>query len=175
MLIGPLTAVLPWIPFKTSLMYGRREVGVSASMFSLLHVLAYVWSLLRRNWRELYTPGVLWVAGLVLGVMAFSDMLALGFTSRDASVKKMCGRKWKRLHRTVYIGLAVILLHALFVGADFGLNRGPDVEGEADFGSLIVFLCISATWLALVLLRRRDLKWTPKLLTKRDARFGSTP
>jgi DMSO/TMAO reductase YedYZ heme-binding membrane subunit len=88
-------------------------------------------------------------------------MTALGVTSRDASVKSMGGRKWKRLHRTVYIALGLILLHALFVGADFGLSGGPDVMGEADFGSLIKFLSIAAGWLGLVLLRRRAWRWTP--------------
>jgi sulfoxide reductase heme-binding subunit YedZ len=164
MLLGPLTSVLPWMPFKVSLMYGRRAVGVSALMFAILHIAVYIWSVLRRNWQELYTPGVLWVAGLIVGMLAFSDMIALAVTSRDASVKKMGGRKWKRLHRTVYVVLGLVLLHALFVGADFGLNRGPDVKGEADFGSLIVFTSISVAWFVLVLLRRRGWRWTPKFL-----------
>lgn len=165
MLLGPLTSVLPWLPFRASLMYGRRAVGVSALMFAVLHVVTYLWAVVWRNWRELYTPGGLWVAGLILGLLALSDMIALGVTSRDASVKKMGGRKWKRIHRTVYVALAVVLLHALFLGADFGLNRGPDVKGEADFGSLITFVCISMALFVLILLRRRGLHWTPKFMT----------
>ena len=62
MVLGPLTSVLPWLPFKASLMYGRRAVGVSALLFTVLHLIAYIGSVLRRNWRELNTPGVLWVA-----------------------------------------------------------------------------------------------------------------
>ncbi len=38
--IGPLTSVLPWLPFKPSLVYGRRAVGVSATVFAVLHVAA---------------------------------------------------------------------------------------------------------------------------------------
>lgn len=165
MLLGPLTSVLPWLPFKASLMYGRRAVGVAALMFAVLHVVTYLWAVLRRNWRELYTPGILWVVGLILGVIVLSDMIALGLTSRDAAVKKMGGRKWKRLHATIHVALGFVLVHALFVGADFGLNRGPDVKGEADFGSLIAFLAISAGWLAMILLRRRGWRWTPRYLT----------
>jgi len=159
MLLGPLTSVLPWLPFKSSLMYGRRAVGICAFLFAVLHVAAYLWSVLRRNWRELYTPGALWIVGLALGVLVFADMLALALTSRDASVKSMGGRKWKQLHRTVYIVLGLVLLHAIFLGADFGLNHGPDVEAEADFGSLITFASISLGWLILVLLRHRNWKW----------------
>ena len=135
-------------------------------MFAALHVATYLWSVLRRNWREMYTPGVLWVAGLILGILAFTDMVALGVTSRDASVKKMGGRKWKRLHRTIYLAVVVVFLHALFVGADFGLNRGPDVKGEAEFGSLIAFGCISASWLALVVFRHRGWRWTPRFMSE---------
>jgi DMSO/TMAO reductase YedYZ heme-binding membrane subunit len=84
----------------------------------------YVWSVIRRNWRELYTPGILWVAGLILGVFVLADLLALGFTSRDAAVKSMGGRKWKRLHRTVYVTPGLALLHGVCVGAGSGLHRG---------------------------------------------------
>lgn len=161
MIIGPLTSILPGLPLKAPLMYARRAVGVSALGFATLHVTAYIWSVCRRNWHELYTPGFVWVVGLTLGLIALADMFALGLTSRDAAVKRMGGRRWKRLHRTVNVGVWVILLHALFVGADFGLNRGPDVRANADFGSLIGFLSITAGWLVLALARRRHWSWRP--------------
>ncbi len=40
--LGPLTTVLPRLPFKASLLYGRRAVGVSAAVFALIHVIAYL-------------------------------------------------------------------------------------------------------------------------------------
>ena len=160
MILGPLTSVFTWVPLRSSLLYGRRAVGVSALGFCILHVLAYGWSVLRRNWRELYTPGALWVIGLALGLIALIGMLSLGVTSRDASVKAMGGRKWKKLHRSVYWLLPVVLLHAVFVGADFGVNCGPDVRGEADCGCMIAFLCVSAGWMLLAILRRRGWRWT---------------
>jgi sulfoxide reductase heme-binding subunit YedZ len=166
MLLGPLTAIFPWLPLRPSLMYARRAVGVSALFFAHLHVAAYAGSLVRRDWHELYTPGLLWVVGLSLGALAAIDLITLAVTSRDASVKAMGGRKWKRLHRSVYVALPVILLHALFVGADFGLNHAPDVKAAPDAGALIGFLCLSAAWLTLILLRRRHWHWTPKPLRR---------
>jgi sulfoxide reductase heme-binding subunit YedZ len=168
MLLGPLTSVFPWLPLRPTLMYGRRAIGVSALMFALLHVTAYGWSVFRRNWHEFYTPGVLWVVGLSLGLLALIDLVVLGVTSRDASVKSMGGRRWKRLHRSVYLVLPVILLHSVFVGADFGVNRGPDVRGEADAGALVGFLCLSAAWAALALLRRRGVSWTRTFEKRKD-------
>ncbi len=170
MLLGPLTSVFPWIPLKSPLMYARRAIGVSALVFALLHVVAYLWSVLRRDWHELYTPGALWVAGLILGILASLDMLALGVTSRDSSVRKMGGRRWKRLHRTIYPLLAIVLLHALFVGADFGINRAPDVRGEADAGALVTFASLTAAWVVLFLLRRRKLHWIPRLFVAHNAK-----
>ena len=130
LIVGPLTAVLPWPPARGPLMYARRAVGVCALLFAALHVACYLASVGRRDWRELYTPGALWVIGLILGTLALAGMAALGATSFDAAVKRMGGRSWKRLHRTVYLLLAVVFAHALATGADFGLNRGPDVTAR---------------------------------------------
>lgn len=171
MILGPLTSVLPWVPLRSSLMYGRRAVGVSALGFGILHVAAYCWALLRRDWRELYTPGTMWVIGLSLGLIALLGILRLGITSRDASVKAMGGRKWKKLHRSVYFLLPVVLLHAVFVGADFGVNCGPDVRSD-DCGCLIGFLCVSAGWLLLAILRQRGWKWT-MIAARREQRAPS--
>jgi DMSO/TMAO reductase YedYZ heme-binding membrane subunit len=98
-----------------------------------------------------------------------ADMLALGFTSRDKAVKQMGGRKWKRLHSTIYFALPVVLIHSLFVGADFGINRGPDVKGEPDAGAGITYLCIFAAWFALFVLRHRNFRWRPPFLRPQPA------
>src|ERR1035437_9382486 len=71
LLLGPLTALLPWLPMRSTLMYARRAAGVMALIFAIAHLGVYVWSLLRRDWREFYTPGVLWLAGLALGIIVF--------------------------------------------------------------------------------------------------------
>jgi sulfoxide reductase heme-binding subunit YedZ len=160
MMLAPLTHVLPIIPWRSSLLYSRRAIGICAALFAILHVACYVWSVLRRDWRELYSPGVLWVIGLVVGIIAMVGMITLTLTSTDRAVKRMGGRRWKRLHTAVYFIMPLVLVHALFVGADFGLNRAPDVHIEADFGAGIGFLCIAATWLLLFILRRKCIRFT---------------
>lgn len=152
--IGPIVALFPAMPLRIHLMYGRRAIGMSAFAFAVAHVICYLAPVLARNWRELFSPGPLWIAGLALGVIAAIDMTALAITSRDAAVKRMGGRKWKRLHRTVYVLLAVALVHALLNGADFGIGRPPDIRGPRDTGALIGFLIATATWLGLFVLRR---------------------
>lgn len=159
MILGPLAFVLPWLPLKSALLYSRRAIGICALIFALIHVACYLWSVLRRNWRELYSPGPLWWAGLLIGVVAMGGMLALGLTSTDNAVKRMGGRKWKRMHRTVYFILPLAMIHAFFVGADFGLNHAPDVKGEADFGSGIAFVSVGVAWVLLFILRSKRVRW----------------
>lgn len=156
-LIGPLTAVFPRLPLKSVLLAGRRAIGVSAFVIAIPHVACYLGPVLLRNWRELYEPGLLWVVGLVLGLLAILDLAMLAWTSRDAAVKALGGKRWRRLHRTVYVAVPVLLLHAVFVGADFGLATPP--KGEADFGSLIAFSILTVAWLMLAWFRSRGTRW----------------
>lgn len=167
MLPGPLIFVLPWLPLKGHLMLGRRALGVSAFVLACCHVAAYVGPISYRNWHELYTPGFVWITGLLLGLPLFAAMTVLAFTSRDHAVRQLGPHRWKRWHRSVYVLLPLVLLHAMFVGADFGLNRGPDVPNAPDAGCLVAMSISCAAWLAFFLLRRYRVRWTPRLLRRR--------
>jgi len=158
MLPGPLIFVLPWLPIKGHLMLGRRALGVAAFVLAVLHVSSYLGPTIYRNWRELYTPGRLWIAGLLIGIPLFADMTVLAITSRDHAVRQLGPRRWKRWHHTVYLLLPIALLHATFVGADFGVNKGPDVPGDPDAGSLIGMLVFAAAWLIFFILRKRRIR-----------------
>ena len=156
-LIGPLAAVFPHIPAKGVLQAGRRAVGVSAFIIAIPHVMCYLGPVLLKNWRELFEPGLLWVVGLVLGLLALIDLTMLAWTSRDAVVKAMGGKRWKRLHRSVYVAAPILFLHALLVGTDFGFAK--PAKGEADYGCLIAFSILTAMWLLLAWLRNRGMRW----------------
>ena len=156
-LIGPLASVFTHMPLKRVLLAGRRAIGVSAFVIAIPHVACYLGPVLLHNWRDLYEPGLLWVIGLVLGLLALFDLSVLAWTSRDAAVMTMGGKRWKRLHRTVYIVTPILFLHALFVGTDFGLVTPPN--GEADYGSLIAFSLLTGVWLVLAWLRHRGVRW----------------
>src|ERR1700737_1874879 len=156
-LIGPLAAVVVRVPpkFRGWLISPRRAVGISAFALVSCHVLCSLLPVLARSWRDIFKPGVLWCIGLGLGLLAASDLAALAWTSRDGSVRALGARRWKRLHRTVYLAVPVALSHALIVGADFGFSHPPDVTVEPDAGSLIGFSVVCASWLILFWLRRR--------------------
>ena len=172
MLCGPLSFVVPWLPIRGHLMLGRRALGVSAAVLATLHVGSYLGPTTLRNWHDLYTPGTLWIAGLLLGFPLFAAMAILAWTSRDRAVRQLGPRRWRRWHSAVYLVLPGVLLHATFLGADFGVNKGPDVPGQPDAGSLVVMLAVGGTWLALFVLRKRGVRWTSSR-TSPDSRRAS--
>lgn len=154
MAIGPLTAVFPRVPFRARLQLARRAVGVSAYLLAGLHAMLYLVPALLRDWHELLDPGWSWTVGLALGAAASTALLALAVTSRDAAVRSMGGRRWKRLHRLVYLALPLALAHAVLVGSDFALRPSlREVEGDA--GCLVGFSIATAAWLVLFVLRAR--------------------
>jgi DMSO/TMAO reductase YedYZ heme-binding membrane subunit len=159
MITGPLVFVVPWLPLKGHLMIARRAFGVSAFVLATLHLGTYLGPILYRNWHELYSPGKLWVAGLLLGLPLYVDMALLAITSRDSAVRQLGPRRWKTWHRTVYLALPIALVHATFLGADFGVNKGPDVPGQPDAGSLIGMLAAAGAWLLFFYLRKRRIRW----------------
>ena len=128
MLVGPLTATIPRLPMKAHLVLARRAIGVSSFVFAAAHVAAFIVPILRRNWREIYAPGTAWIIGLSLGLTTLVTMMLLALTSRDRMVVRLGGRRWKRLHQLTYAILPLVLIHALLLGSDFGLNRAPDVK-----------------------------------------------
>ena len=166
MLAGPINYVMPWFPIKAHLVLGRRAIGVSAFVMAILHVICYLGPTILRDWRELFVAGNLWTAGLAVGVFLIIDMGFLAFTSSNGAVHKLGSKRWKKWHRTVYILLPLTLMHAIFVGADFGVNRGPDVKSEPDTGALIGMSILSACWLTLFLMRKYRFRIAPKLFKK---------
>jgi sulfoxide reductase heme-binding subunit YedZ len=163
-LAAPLIFVLPWLPINAHLARGRRALGVSAFTLAAFHVVSYLGPQIRWNWHAIYSPGGLWVTGLLFGAALFAGMGRLALTSTDEAVRRLGPKRWKKLHRSVYVLVPGVLIHAILVGADFGLNRGPDVKSQPDAGCLIGFALLVAAWTFFVVLRKRRLRWTPRRL-----------
>jgi sulfoxide reductase heme-binding subunit YedZ len=103
--VTPLGRILAW----PQLFQLRRMIGLGALAWALLHFGIYV---AEQN-------GILWrVAAeiasrfyLALGFAVLAGLALLGWTSTDGWVKRL-GRRWKRLHRIVYLLAPLALLHA---------------------------------------------------------------
>src|SRR5258708_2525029 len=54
----------------------------------------------------------------------FSNCFVGAGKCKNKAVRKMGPHNWKKWHRTVYLLRPLTLVHAIFLGADFGVNRG---------------------------------------------------
>lgn len=106
LLATPIKRLFPKWPGSLLLLRQRRAIGVASFGYALLHTVIYL--------------DKKWAAGLVLkegqdlslltGWIAFLLFLALATTSNNISVKKL-GRRWKTLHRSVYLAAALTFAH----------------------------------------------------------------
>jgi len=111
--ITPLLRLLPRAAAIRWLMRRRRDIGLVTFFYALAHTVAY---LVRKSDLQLIASEGL-EAGLLTGWIAFLVFIALAVTSNDVSVRAM-GRKWRRLHQTVYVAAILTYLHWVLTAFD---------------------------------------------------------
>jgi len=111
--ITPLLRVLPRAAAIRWLMRRRRDIGLVTFFYALAHTVAY---LVRKSDLQLIVSEGL-EAGLLTGWIAFLVFIALAVTSNDVSVRAL-GRKWRKLHRTVYVAAVLTYLHWVLTAFD---------------------------------------------------------
>jgi sulfoxide reductase heme-binding subunit YedZ len=113
MAASPLALMFPGAAWTRWLIRRRREFGVAAFGYALLHTVVYA---LRKAQLDLIlTEGL--KPGLLTGWIALALMLALAVTSNDVSVR-LLKRAWKRLHWLVYPAAALTFGHWLLEAYD---------------------------------------------------------
>lgn len=111
--VTPLTRLLPRAAAIRWLMRRRRDLGLVTFVYALAHTLAY---LVRKSDLPLIASEAL-EAGMLTGWIAFLVFIALAVTSNDASVRAM-KRKWRSLHKTVYVAAILTYLHWVLTAFD---------------------------------------------------------
>ncbi|MBR0669205.1 sulfoxide reductase heme-binding subunit YedZ [Roseomonas hellenica] len=105
LLVTPLRQMLRW-PRLAEL---RRMVGLFALSYALLHLLLYI---AYQNWGLLRALSEIALRFyLTIGIIAVLGLTVLGITSTDGWVHRMGGRRWRQLHRAVFVVAALGLLH----------------------------------------------------------------
>ncbi len=91
----------------------RRQLGLWCFAYVCLHLAAYLFFVLGLDWTQL---GVELVKRpyIIVGSLAFLCLLALAVTSNRYSQRRL-GRRWKQLHRLIYVVLGLGLLHFLWI------------------------------------------------------------
>jgi sulfoxide reductase heme-binding subunit YedZ len=80
----------------------RRMLGLFAFFYVLLHFLAYVWVDQFFDWTAI-AKDILKRPFITVGMSAFVLLLPLAATSTNAMVRRLGGRRWQNLHRSVYV------------------------------------------------------------------------
>jgi sulfoxide reductase heme-binding subunit YedZ len=111
--VTPLLRLLPRAAAIRWLMRRRRDIGLVTFFYALAHTLAY---LVRKSDLPLIAGEAL-EAGMLTGWIAFLVFIALAVTSNDVSVRAM-GRKWRSLHKTVYVAAILTYLHWVLTAFD---------------------------------------------------------
>lgn len=101
--ITPLRRLLRW----PKLILLRRQIGLAALFYALLHLLLYAgdqgW-LLPKVASEIVSR-----LYLQIGFAGLCGLILLGLTSTDGALRRLGGRRWQLLHRIVY-GIAILVL-----------------------------------------------------------------
>ncbi|WP_312679885.1 protein-methionine-sulfoxide reductase heme-binding subunit MsrQ [Stutzerimonas nitrititolerans] len=95
-----------WISF-------RRQLGLWAFAYAVLHLSAYLYFLLGLDFSS-FGAELVERPYITVGAVALMGLLALAATSTRWSMRKL-GKRWKQLHRLVYPVLLIVLLHKLWV------------------------------------------------------------
>ena len=118
--ITPLRQFLAW----PELARFRRMLGLMTYFYALLHLLCYSWLDMGFDWaetvRDIAKRPFIW-----LGFGAFVLLTLLAATSWNRAVLWLGGKRWQRLHRSVYAIAALSLLHFFWMRA--GKNNFTEV------------------------------------------------
>ncbi|MEX0617175.1 MAG: ferric reductase-like transmembrane domain-containing protein [Candidatus Woykebacteria bacterium] len=117
LIASPLYKLFPRLPTKSLHLVARRGIGVSAFFFALLHSQIAFWWLLG-GFSGLGFLSNAYLKAISLSFIALLILSSMAATSFNWAVQKL-GRRWKMLHRLVYIAATLIGIHALMLGTHF--------------------------------------------------------
>jgi len=111
--VTPLQIMFPKARWTTWLLQDRRYFGVATLAYAVPHLLAYLWKV--ASVAKVLEQGA--EPGMWTGWIALIIFLALAITSNNYSVRKL-GRRWKSLHRFVYLAAVLTFVHWVLLAFD---------------------------------------------------------
>ena len=101
---------------KTNLKPIRRPLGVYGFCYIALHLLAYAWLSNGFDW-DLILRDIGERRAMSVGLLAFALLIPLALTSTNGWQRRL-GRRWKILHRLVYVAVPLSILHYFWLERD---------------------------------------------------------
>lgn len=118
LLPGALYSAFRSLPFASLYFRARRALGVSVFLYAFIHTCFAFFGLLG-GFPGLSFLSTTYVTAITFSFIALIILSLLAATSFDWMVVKLGGKRWKILHRFVYLAGILILIHALLLGSQF--------------------------------------------------------
>ena len=113
-----LSPIRRWFGFAVVLRY-RRMMGLYTWFYASLHLMAVLTYILGWSW-SVFVEEFIERPYMALGIVAWLLLLPLGLTSNRWMIKKL-GRRWKLLHRLVYVVAILACGHFIWlIRSDYG-------------------------------------------------------
>jgi len=125
--ITPLRQIVGW----PRLVLVRRMVGVAAFAYAAVHLVAYAADQLF-DLAKVASEIVLRIY-LTIGFVTLLGLAALAATSTDAMIRRLGGRRWRRLHQVVYALAVLGMVH-------FFMQSKLDVFEPTAMAGLLIWL-----------------------------------
>lgn len=97
-----------------SLLKFRRQIGLVAFFYVVLHFLVWLFLDLQLRWAEIGTA-ILKRPFITIGMLAFLLMIPLAITSNNLSIRRLGAAAWGRLHKLTYPVALLGAVHYLLV------------------------------------------------------------
>lgn len=131
--ITPLRKLLQW-HFLTRL---RRMLGLFVFFYAFLHFMTFLWFDHFFDLAEMWAD-VLKRPFITVGFSAFMLLIPLALTSTNGMLKRLGGKRWRLLHRLVYLIAALGVLHYFWMKADKHDLTQPWLFGAIVFSLLAI-------------------------------------
>lgn len=117
----------------------RRMLGLYTFFYACLHVTSYLWLDQFFDWSEIASD-ILKRPFITAGFVAFCLLVPLAATSTNAMVRRLGGRRWQALHRSVYLVAVLGVLHyAWMVKRDLALPLAYGVVAAVLLGLRVLW------------------------------------
>jgi sulfoxide reductase heme-binding subunit YedZ len=120
-IITPASKLVGKKPWMDKLLFARRAIGVSSAYFAILHVYL-VLTQQTGGLSGLKLLPVRFQLAFLLGTIALIILFLMAITSFDKAMDFMTFKRWKRLHRFVYIAGVVLIVHVWLIGTHIEQN-----------------------------------------------------
>ncbi len=96
-----LITPLKWLTGWNKLMTIRRMLGLYVFFYAVLHVSMYLWLDQFFEWDEILKD-IIKRPFITIGFFTFTALIPLVMTSNNKMVKRLGGKRWKKLHQLTY-------------------------------------------------------------------------